>query len=292
MRIGAHKWAPEQFTRDGAIRRGEGRPRGHAARVRRCISRRTWRRGATSRPLPAERRSLRGRSSRKKPITERTWSTATAFDDELERRGHRRGRRAPASATRRAARPCGPEPLRRSARRRHHLRRRRHRRRQSRDIPHPRHEAGRLVHHRQGAQGGAREPRIGAVVLRIESPGGSSLAADVMWREAELTAKVSRSSSRWAARGERRLLHRRAGQAHLREAAHDHRQHRHLLRQGRRERAAQEASASTSRSARRRRAPTPSRSTAASPKTSAPSSRTRCVSSTRCSSIGWRRAVR
>jgi protease-4 len=34
------------------------------------------------------------------------------------------------------------------------------------------------------------DPRIGAVVLRIESPGGSSLAADVMWREARLTAQA------------------------------------------------------------------------------------------------------
>jgi protease-4 len=34
------------------------------------------------------------------------------------------------------------------------------------------------------------DSHIGAVVMRIESPGGSSLAADVMWREAVLTAKV------------------------------------------------------------------------------------------------------
>lgn len=33
-------------------------------------------------------------------------------------------------------------------------------------------------------------PLIGAVLLRIESPGGSSMASDVMWREVELTAKV------------------------------------------------------------------------------------------------------
>jgi protease-4 len=35
-----------------------------------------------------------------------------------------------------------------------------------------------------------RSPLIRAVVLRIESPGGSSMAADVMWREVQLTAKV------------------------------------------------------------------------------------------------------
>ena len=34
------------------------------------------------------------------------------------------------------------------------------------------------------------DPRIGAVVVRVESPGGSSLAADVMWREVRLTAKA------------------------------------------------------------------------------------------------------
>lgn len=33
-------------------------------------------------------------------------------------------------------------------------------------------------------------PLVGAVVLRIESPGGSSLASDVMWREVALTAKA------------------------------------------------------------------------------------------------------
>ena len=34
------------------------------------------------------------------------------------------------------------------------------------------------------------DPRIGSVVMRIESPGGSSLAADVIWREVVLTNKV------------------------------------------------------------------------------------------------------
>lgn len=33
-------------------------------------------------------------------------------------------------------------------------------------------------------------PQIGAVVLRVESPGGSSMASDVMWREVALTAHV------------------------------------------------------------------------------------------------------
>lgn len=35
-----------------------------------------------------------------------------------------------------------------------------------------------------------KSPLIKAVVLRVESPGGSSTAADVIWREVELTAKV------------------------------------------------------------------------------------------------------
>ena len=34
-----------------------------------------------------------------------------------------------------------------------------------------------------------KSPLIGAVVLRIESPGGSSMASDVMWREVALTAR-------------------------------------------------------------------------------------------------------
>ena len=34
------------------------------------------------------------------------------------------------------------------------------------------------------------DPHIGAVVLRVESGGGSSMAADVMWRQVQLTAKV------------------------------------------------------------------------------------------------------
>ncbi len=34
------------------------------------------------------------------------------------------------------------------------------------------------------------DPTVGAVVLRIESPGGSAMAADVMWRQIQLTAKV------------------------------------------------------------------------------------------------------
>jgi protease-4 len=34
-----------------------------------------------------------------------------------------------------------------------------------------------------------KSPRIASVVLRIESPGGSSMASDVMWREVALTAR-------------------------------------------------------------------------------------------------------
>ena len=31
------------------------------------------------------------------------------------------------------------------------------------------------------------DPGVGAIVLRIESPGGSALAADTLWREIQLT---------------------------------------------------------------------------------------------------------
>jgi protease-4 len=34
------------------------------------------------------------------------------------------------------------------------------------------------------------DARVGAVVMRVETPGGSSLAADIIWREAVLTARV------------------------------------------------------------------------------------------------------
>lgn len=34
------------------------------------------------------------------------------------------------------------------------------------------------------------DPRIGAVVLRVETPGGSAMAADVIWRQVDLTAKA------------------------------------------------------------------------------------------------------
>ncbi len=34
------------------------------------------------------------------------------------------------------------------------------------------------------------DPTVGSVVLRVESPGGSAMAADVVWREVQLTAKV------------------------------------------------------------------------------------------------------
>ncbi|MET0594779.1 MAG: signal peptide peptidase SppA [Polyangiaceae bacterium] len=34
------------------------------------------------------------------------------------------------------------------------------------------------------------DPKIGAVVMRVETPGGSSLAADIIWREAVLTSRV------------------------------------------------------------------------------------------------------
>ena len=35
-----------------------------------------------------------------------------------------------------------------------------------------------------------KDKKIKAIVLRINSPGGSALASDVMWREIELTKKV------------------------------------------------------------------------------------------------------
>jgi protease-4 len=48
------------------------------------------------------------------------------------------------------------------------------------------------------------DPRVGAVVLRIETGGGSAMAADVIWREVQLTAKrkpVVASMGAYAASG-------------------------------------------------------------------------------------------
>jgi protease-4 len=34
------------------------------------------------------------------------------------------------------------------------------------------------------------DPRVGAIVLRVETPGGSAMAADVIWRQVQITSKV------------------------------------------------------------------------------------------------------
>ncbi len=117
---------------------------------------------------------------------------------------------------------------------------------------------------------------VKSVVFRIETGGGSSLAADVILREAMLTAKrkpliVSMGTSAasggyYAAVGGRTIFANRSTITGL---------HRHLLRQGRRGRAARQARACASSSIALRPAPTPSRSSAPSPTTRSASSGSR-----------------
>ena len=66
----------------------------------------------------------------------------------------------------------------------------------------------------------AREnPMIGAVVLRVETGGGSAMAADVIWREIERTTKIKPVVVIMGTRRPRRLLHRLAWHACVRQPA-------------------------------------------------------------------------
>ena len=107
------------------------------------------------------------------------------------------------------------------------------------------------------------DPQIGAVLLRVESPGGSSLAADVMWREivADQEGETGRRLD-GLLRRERRLLHRQRRQHDLRQPAHRHRQHRDLLWQSGCERADEEDRCQPPKRTKPRRVPTASRYTA------------------------------
>ena len=59
------------------------------------------------------------------------------------------------------------------------------------------------------------DPRIRAVVVRIDSPGGSAIASEVIWRELMLTRDVKpRRRVDGRRGGVRRVLHRRAGPRH------------------------------------------------------------------------------
>ena len=68
-----------------------------------------------------------------------------------------------------------------------------------------------------------RDPTIAAVVLRVNSPGGSAFASDVLAREIKKAARGRQADRRLDGRsgGLRRLLHRRARRRHLRRAVDD-----------------------------------------------------------------------
>ena len=86
---------------------------------------------------------------------------------------------------------------------------------------------------------------VRAIVLRVDSPGGSASASDAIWRELTI-AKTERADRPLIVVDVRpgrlgRLLHRDAGAGHRRAAVHAHRVDRHLRRQVRHRRRLREA---------------------------------------------------
>ena len=84
-----------------------------------------------------------------------------------------------------------------------------------------------------------------AIVLRIDSPGGSAAASDAIWRELMIAKQRARRPADRRVdvrpRRLRRLLHRHAGPGHRRAAVDAHRLDRHLRRQVRHRRPLREA---------------------------------------------------
>ena len=86
----------------------------------------------------------------------------------------------------------------------------------------------------------ADDPKVVAIVLRIDSPGGSATASDLIWRE---TVRMQEAADRQHGRRgrQRRLLHRHGRQEDLCRARHDHRLDRRDRRQAGDRRAVREA---------------------------------------------------
>ena len=76
----------------------------------------------------------------------------------------------------------------------------------------------------------ADDPKVVAVVLRVDSPGGSATASDLIWRE---TVRMQEAPDRQHGRRgrQRRILHRHGRPHHRRRARHHHRLHRRDRRQ-------------------------------------------------------------
>ncbi len=128
------------------------------------------------------------------------------------------------------------------------------------------------------------DPSVRAIVVRIDSPGGSAIASEVIWRELMLTRDVKPRHRVDGRRGRvGRLLHRRAGARDRRAAGHAHRLDRRRdrqvraegrARQARRRHRGRDATASSPRSTRRSGRSRP---------TSGRASKSRCRRPTTCS---------
>ncbi len=118
----------------------------------------------------------------------------------------------------------------RSRRWRHDLRRGRDRRRRGgrRAV---RRVGRRLGRHARSLRQAARDPNVKAIVIRIDSPGGSALASEVMWQAARKRGEKAGGRQHRQHGGQRRVLPRRSGRPHLRRPVGDHR----VDRRGRRE---------------------------------------------------------
>ncbi|MBL0196227.1 MAG: S49 family peptidase [Myxococcales bacterium] len=239
VRIGAHKSAPEQLMNRSASdvaradqggpapqQRGRVRPqhvalqahaggadpRGHAQGA---VRRRRGARREARRHARLRRRARPGHAGRRRPQGQRR---------EIRRRG---GRAA---------------PLRPAKQGRPAVRRRRHDRRPLEHGAAARHEALRQLHHRRERQApprGLERARRGAArrdARRLFARGRRHVARAAAPRAEEAAHRVDGFH-----RGERWVLRRGGRHEDLRVAAHGDREHRHLLRQGRRERPARQA---------------------------------------------------
>ena len=171
-----------------------------------------------------------------------------AYEDQVDARScttPARRRRATIDGERlRARQRCVARPEPRPAHRRHLRRRRDRRAGESGFDPVNGASSARTRSSSTSAQA-RRDRSIRAIVLRIDSPGGSATASDAIWRELMIAKQRARrpADRRVDVRSRRvgRLLHRDARAGHRRAAVDAHRLDRHLRRQVRHRRRLREA---------------------------------------------------
>ena len=218
--VGQVQERPEPVHGDGLHRaapRADGRARRQPLRPVRG--------GRSPQSRGLERRTRCGRSSTAGPFR-RAEAKQAGLVDELLYRGRARGAACP------GRRPAGAAPL-RAARARLRLRppaearaRLRGGRHDARARARRARSAARrgLRHDHPGpARRRARTPSVRAIVLRVDSPGGSGTASDVIWREVQLARQAKPVSSRWATTRRRAATTSRwARDAIVAAAGHDH----------------------------------------------------------------------